>query len=125
MLIIFICGDKMNLLFICSQNKRRSLTAEKLFDGYNGHKVASAGTETNSRIKVTPGLLGWADIIFCMEKKHVRRIKEKYSDIVANKKVICLNISDDYEFMDRELQELLESCVCEYLFIEQGMGENL
>lgn len=35
----------MNLLFLCSQNKRRSLTAEKLFDGYNGHNVRSAGTE--------------------------------------------------------------------------------
>lgn len=101
----------MNLLFLCSQNKRRSLTAEKIFDGYNGHRARSAGTEQNARIKVTPGLLGWADIIFCMEKKHVWRIKEKYSDIVANKKVICLNISDEYEYMDRELQELLKSSV--------------
>lgn len=59
---------KMNLLFICSQNKRRSLTAEKIFNGYNGHRACSAGTESNSRIKVTPGLLKRADIIFCMEK---------------------------------------------------------
>lgn len=105
----------MNLLFLCSQNKRRSLTAEKIFDGYMGHKARSAGTEQNARIKVTPGLLGWADIIFCMEKKHVRRIKEKYSDIIADKKVVCLSIHDDYEYMDRELQELLQSCVDEYL----------
>lgn len=105
----------MNLLFLCSQNKRRSLTAEKLFDGYHGHRARSAGTEQNARVKVTPGLLGWADIIFCMEKKHVRRIQEKYADILAGKRVICLYIDDDYEYMDRELQYLLESCVCEYL----------
>ncbi len=109
----------MNLLFICSQNKRRSLTAEKIFDeyydGYHWHRARSAGTEANSRIKVTPGLLGWADIIFCMEKKHVRRIREKYPDIVSNKKLVCLNISDDYQFMDRELQELLKSYVSEYI----------
>ena len=91
------------------------MTAEKIFDGYNGHKAYSAGTESNSRIKVTPGLLGWADIIFCMEKKHMRRIKEKYPDIVADKKLICLNIGDDYEFMDRELQEFLKGCVYEYI----------
>lgn len=110
----------MKLLFLCSQNKRRSLTAEKIFDGYHGHKAYSAGTESNSRIKVTPGLLGWADIIFCMEKKHVRRIKEKYPDIVDNKKLVCLNISDDYEFMDRELQELLKDGFNEYMdFIEE------
>ena len=105
----------MDLPFICSQNKRRSLTAEKIFNGYNGHRACSAGTESNSRIKVTPGLLKRADIIFCMEKKHVRRIKEKYPDIVDNKKIVCLNISDDYEFMDRELQELLKSYVYEYI----------
>ena len=52
----------MHLLFLCSQNKRRSLTAEKLFDGYEGHQARSAGTENNARVKVTPGLLGWADM---------------------------------------------------------------
>lgn len=105
----------MNLLFLCSQNKRRSLTAAKIFDGYNGHKARSAGTEQNARMKVTPGLLGWADIIFCMEKKHMRRLKEKYADIIADKRIICLYIQDDYEFMDRELQELLKSHVYEYI----------
>lgn len=80
-----------------------------------GHKARSAGTEQNARIKVTPGLLGWADIIFCMEKKHIQRIREKYADIIADKKVVCLFISDDYAYMDRELQEILESCVEEYL----------
>ncbi len=105
----------MHLLFLCSRNKRRSLTAERIFDGYNGHSVRSAGTETDSRVKVTPGLLGWADIIFCMEKKHVRRIREKYPDIAADKKLVCLNIDDDYEYMDEELQELLRSAVSEYI----------
>ena len=105
----------MHLLFLCSQNKRRSLTAEKIFNGYNGHKASSAGTESNSRVKVTAGLLGWADIIFCMEKKHIRRIKEKYPDAVAGKKLVCHNISDDYEYMDTELRELLEACVREYI----------
>lgn len=103
----------MHLLFLCSQNKRRSLTAEKLFNGYEGHQARSAGTENNARIKVTPGLLGWADIIFCMEKKHVRRIKEKYPEIVADKKIVCLNIADGYSFMDDDLCELLESVIPE------------
>ena len=77
--------------------------------------ILSAGTERNARIKVTPGLLGWADIIFCMEKKHLRRIKEKYSDIIADKKVVCLHIADDYEFMDQELQNLLKDNVDVYI----------
>ncbi|MDE6733774.1 MAG: protein tyrosine phosphatase [Oscillospiraceae bacterium] len=105
----------MNLLFLCSQNKRRSLTAERLFDGYNGHSARSAGTESNARIKVTAGLIGRADVIFCMEKKHLRRIREKFAVELNGKKIVCLNISDDYEYMDEDLQALLLSAVGEYL----------
>ena len=100
---------KMNILFVCSQNKRRSLTAEKILDGVDGHIVRSAGTENNSRVKVTPGLLGWADLIFCFEKKHRRRIEEKYQDIISGKKIVTMNIPDDYEYMDEELQEIVKS----------------
>ncbi len=101
----------MKLLFICSQNKRRSLTAEKIFHGVNGCEARSAGTESNSRIKVTAGLLGWADIIYCMEKKHLRRLKERFAEEIQDKNVYCLNILDDYLYMDEELVELLESTV--------------
>lgn len=105
----------MNILFVCSQNKRRSLTAEKLFDGINGHCVRSAGTEKNSRIKVTPGLIGWADLIFCFEKKHLRRLREKYSEELSGKQIVTLNIPDDFEYMDEELQDILHSYVDEYI----------
>jgi len=50
-----------------------------------------------------------------MEKKHLRRLKEKYSDIIIDKTIICLNIPDDYSYMDDDLCELLESVVPEYL----------
>ena len=83
--------------------------------GQGEHQVRSAGTENNSRVKVSVGLLGWADIIFCMEKKHVRRIKEKYSDIIAEKNMICLNIPDEYDFMDEALVEALKAGVDGYL----------
>lgn len=105
----------IHILFLCSQNKRRSLTAEKIFQRMDGYSVRSAGTEKNTRVKVTSGLLGWADIIFCMEKKHVRRIRDNYGDVLAGKKIICLNINDDYEFMDEELVGILESYVYDVL----------
>ncbi len=105
----------IKVLFLCSRNKWRSLTAEKIFNGTNGHEVRSAGTESNARIKVTGGHIGWADIIFVMEKKHLRRIQEKFGDILKDKKVIILDISDDYSFMDEELIEILISRVSEYI----------
>jgi Predicted protein tyrosine phosphatase len=50
-----------------------------------------------------------------MEKKHYRRIREKFGNSLDNKRVICLDISDDYKFMDEELIEILKSRVSEYI----------
>lgn len=101
----------MKLLFICSRNKWRSLTAERIFDGRNGNVVRSAGTEPGARIRITSGLIGWADIIYVMEKKHFRRLKDKFGDELNDKVIINLNIPDDYGYMDEELIEILEASV--------------
>lgn len=50
-----------------------------------------------------------------MEKKHLRRLQDKFADVVANKKIICLQIPDDYEFMQAELVDLLEAGVAPHL----------
>lgn len=104
-------GIDMNILFLCSQNKKRSLTAQRIFNGVNGHVVRSAGTENNARVKLTLGMLGWADVIYCMEKKHVRRVNHKYGDSLGDKEIFCLNIPDDFNYMDDELIEILKSSV--------------
>ena len=54
----------MKLLFVCSRNRRRSLTAEKIFDSSPLHQARSAGTQPDARIVITEGQIGWADIIF-------------------------------------------------------------
>jgi predicted protein tyrosine phosphatase len=109
----------IKLLFICSRNKWRSLTAEKIFDGLNGYEVRSAGTEEGARIKVTEGHIGWSDLIFVMEKKHLRRLKDKFSNMLNSKQIICLDIPDDYKFMDEELIEILKSRVSEHIEIPE------
>ncbi|WP_076279842.1 low molecular weight protein tyrosine phosphatase family protein [Paenibacillus odorifer] len=114
----------MKLLFVCSQNRWRSLTAEKIFQGIDGHEARSAGTEDHARIKISEGHLGWADVVFVMEKKHVRRIQDKFRDCVRGKKIICLNIADDYKYMDEDLIGLLESSVSEYLLEWSNKNEN-
>ena len=114
-------GQSRKLLFICSRNKRRSLTAEKLFEGAVGYQVRSAGTQPGARIVATEGHIGWADVIFCMEKSHVNRMREKYAEAMAEKCVICLNIPDEYEFMQRELVEELQGKLSEYVMVP-GVG---
>jgi len=109
--------SKIKLLFICSRNRQRSLTAEKIFSCLDRYNVRSAGTEINSRIKLTAGHIGWADIIFVMEKKHIRRIRGRFNEYTSGKKIICLNIPDEYQYMDIELVETLKSRVSEYIDI--------
>ncbi|MBP2000276.1 putative protein tyrosine phosphatase [Paenibacillus shirakamiensis] len=103
----------IKLLFICSRNQWRSLTAENIFKHYVGFDVQSAGTEDRARIKVNAGHIGWADFIFVMEKKHQRRLSEKFALELQDKRIIRLDIPDEYRFMDEELIELLKSRISE------------
>ncbi|TLS49959.1 protein tyrosine phosphatase [Paenibacillus antri] len=107
----------MKLLFVCSRNKWRSLTAEKIFSVLTAYDVRSAGTEEGARVKVTEGHIGWADIIFVMEKKHIRRLRDKFNHELQYKQLVCLDIPDDYTFMDEDLIEILKSRVSEYIEI--------
>ena len=102
------------LLFICSQNKLRSLTAEKLFEGFPLYQVRSAGTQPGARIVVTEGHLGWADLIFCMEKSHLSLLQRKFPEALRDKRVICLHIPDEFEFMDPVLIDELRAKLAPY-----------
>ena len=97
------------LLFVCSRNRLRSLTAEKLFEGVPGYQVRSVGTQPDARIVITEGHIGWADLVFVMEKSHLNRIRRKFPEALQGKRVIALHIPDEYEFMQPELIDELRS----------------
>ncbi len=103
------------LLFVCSRNQRRNLTAEKLLEGSPNYQVRSAGTQALARIVVTVGHIGWADIIFPMEKAHLAKLPRKFPEALAGKQVITLHILDDYEFMDPRLLEELRAKLSPYV----------
>ena len=103
------------LLFVCSRNRRRSLTAEKIFCGVPGYEVRSAGTQPAARVVITAGHIGWADIIFAMEKRHLRQIREKFPGATASKRMIALHIPDDYEFMQAELIDELHARLAPFI----------
>jgi predicted protein tyrosine phosphatase len=79
----------------------------------------SAGTEAGARIKVTSGHIGWADVIFVMEKKHLRRLREKFGPMLVDKKVWNLDIPDDYGYMDEELVEILKARISDYMEVPE------
>jgi predicted protein tyrosine phosphatase len=99
------------VLFICSQNRLRSPTAEQIFSGRAGFEVASAGLNTDAETPVCAELLQWADVIFVMEKSHRNKLAKKFREYLREKRVICLDIPDEYEYMDPLLVRLLEAKV--------------
>ena len=107
--------DKTKILFVCSRNKWRSLTAEKICEKVSGYSVRSARTEKAARIRVTEGLVGWADWIFVMEKKHADRLRSKFPASIQGKQVICLQIPDNYKYMQPDLVEILQAKLSLYL----------
>jgi predicted protein tyrosine phosphatase len=104
-----------NALFICSQNKLRSPTAEAVFATWPGVETDSAGTNNDAETPLTPEQIDWADIIFVMEKMHRKKLSQKFRKYLNGKRVVCLDITDDYDFMQEELVKLLEIKVGRFL----------
>jgi protein-tyrosine phosphatase len=97
----------VRILFLCSRNRRRSLTAETIFRDLGGHTVRSAGTQPGARIRVAAGHIVWADLIVAMEPKHVDLIRRRFAAALTGKRVHCLHIPDQYAYMDEALVGLL------------------
>jgi len=104
-----------NLLFICSRNQWRSPTAEKIYSRDPRVNVRSAGTSPRAKRTVNAKDLQWADLIFVMEYKHKDRLKAEYNRVLQYKKIIVLDIPDDYLYMDEELVEVLEESIEGYI----------
>lgn len=110
-------AEPFKVLFVCSRNRRRSLTAERIFSDFPGWETRSAGTEDSARIKVTAGHLGWADVIVVMEKRHKERLGQKWPEEFAAKPCVCLFIPDEYEFMEEGLIRELKARMAEHFAI--------
>lgn len=96
-------------LFICSANRLRSPTAEQVFSQWPGVEADSAGLWNDAETVLSPEQVQWADIIFVMEKAHRGKLSRGFRRHLGGKRVVCLNIADDYAFMDPALVRLLEN----------------
>lgn len=103
------------VLFVCSQNKLRSPTAEQIFADHPEIEVSSAGTNHDAENPLTPELVRWADLIFVMEKAHRNKMQKRFKADMKSARLICLDIPDDYDFMDEGLIALLKAKVTRFL----------
>jgi predicted protein tyrosine phosphatase len=104
-----------HVLFICSQNRLRSPTAEQVFADWPGVETAWAGINHGAENPVTPELLEWAELIFVMERVHRARLSGRFGPSLRGKRIVCLDIPDDYDFMDPALVRLLQARVPRHL----------
>jgi predicted protein tyrosine phosphatase len=102
-------------LFICSQNKLRSPTAEQIFADCPGIETLSAGTNHDAETPLDDEMLRWADTIVVMEKTHRNKIQKRFRSALGGTRIVCLDIPDDYEFMDPDLIALLKARMARFL----------
>lgn len=105
----------LRVLFICSLNRWRSPTAEQVFAEHPGIECTSAGINRGAENPLTPELVEWAELIFVMERSHKEKLGSEFKLYLRGKRVLCLNIPDNYKFMDPALVKLLRSKVEPFL----------
>ena len=69
------------LLFVCSENRLRSPTAEAVFSEYEGVEAIGAGTNADAETPVSGDFIEWADIVPVMEKFHRNNVTKKYNEL--------------------------------------------
>ena len=100
---------KRRLLFVCSQNKLRSRTAETVYSDHPGIEVDSAGLKPDAVVPLSPEQIEWADLILVMEKSHRTKLSKRFRKYLSGKRIVVLGIPDEYDYMDPALVELIKS----------------
>ena len=79
------------------------------------HEVDSAGLAPDADTRLSSEQVDWAEIIFVMEKRHHSVITHRFREHLKGKRVIYLDIPDNYGFMDPELVKVLKNTVPRHL----------
>jgi predicted protein tyrosine phosphatase len=77
-------------------------------------EVASAGTNHDADTPLSADLVAWADIIVVMEKTHRAKLQRRFRAAFKGARVLCLDIPDNYAFMQPELVQLLKDKLRRY-----------
>ena len=97
------------VLFLCSRNRRRSPTAERIFGGWPGIEATSAGLAPDAEEPLTIEALDGVHLVVVMERAHRARLQRRFGAHLRSARVVCLDIPDDFAFMDPALVALLET----------------
>ncbi len=107
--------DKVKILFVCGRNQWRSPTGEAIYRNDQRVSVRSVGVSDKGRRRLSANDLEWAELVLVMEEKYKRRIVMTYRDRLDLPAIECLDIPDEYKYMDPELVELIRSGTEHYI----------
>jgi predicted protein tyrosine phosphatase len=96
------------ILFVCSQNKLRSATAETIYSDHPEVEVDSAGLNHDAVVPLSPEQIEWADLILVMEKSHRNRLTKRFGKHLSGKRVVVLDIPDEFDYMAPALIDLIK-----------------
>ena len=99
---------KRKILFVCTMNYQRSRTAEEVYRADERFEIRSAGVSKDAFATINLENLTWADFIIVMEKNHRHKIRKRFKETYQNKRIICLYIADEFDFMEQELIRLIK-----------------
>lgn len=102
-------GEAKRVLTVCSASVLRSPTAAIVLNQEYGYNTKAAGVSLEYAIvPVTGKLLTWCQEIVVMENWQAHEIIEMLEIMGIDRPVICLNIDDNYSYMQPELVSLIK-----------------
>lgn len=102
-------GDAKRVLTVCSAACLRSPTAAVVLNQEYDYNTKAAGVSLEYAIvPVTGRLLMWSEEIVVMENWQAHEIIGMLEIMHIDRPVVCLNIDDDYSYMQPELVELIK-----------------
>jgi predicted protein tyrosine phosphatase len=108
-------GRIRRVLFICRLNRYRSATAERIFSKRPDLEVRSAGTADDALVRVNARMLEWADLIFTMDEGQRTWLERAFPAHPTLQRLVCLDIPDEFTFLDPTLVRLLDEKVTPHL----------
>ncbi len=85
----------------------RSPTAADLSARWDGIQADFAGLSNDADERLSTEHIEWATVIFVMERRQKTRLSQLFGSALKGRRVICLNIPDNYTYMQTELIEQL------------------
>ena len=96
-----------NALFLCGKARMRSPTAADIAASWPGIATDFAGLSNDADEKLSIEQIDWADVICVMEARQAKRLKSLFPAALRGKRVVVLNVPDNFSYMQPELVDLL------------------